>query len=118
MENKLNSLVIRLTEEQDIECVRPEKSAIALKECIDRNYVHVLFKKTGTELGIQLDRNKCKTENADFENSRGIISLIGGLILNYNKVKCFAEIDLSTCEGRGYLEPVSDIEYELMMPRE
>jgi len=115
MKKELNELVERLTKEHEVECARPEKTSEALKECIDRDYVHVMFKKTGTELGIQLDRRYCKFEEADFENSKGRVYLVGGLTLNYDKVKCIAEIDLSTCEGNGYLEPVSDEYYKEMM---
>lgn len=115
MEKKLNDLVERLTKEHDVECARPEKTAEALKECIERDYVHVLFKKTGTELGIQLDRRFCNFENADFKNAKGNVYLVGGLTLNYNKVRCIAEVNLATCEGKGYLEPVSDDDYTVMM---
>jgi len=115
MEKQLNELVERLTKEHEVECARPEKTAQALKECIDRDYVHVMFKKTGTELGIQLDRRFCKFDEADFENAKGSVSLVGGLTLNYDRVKCIAEVDLETCEGKGYLEPVNDQEYEEMM---
>ena len=112
---ELNELVKRLTKEHEVECARPEKTSKALKECIDRDYVHIMFKKTGTELGVQLDRRHCSFEQGDFENSTGSIQLTGGLTLNYDKVKCIAEIDLSICEGKGYLVPVSDEDYEIMM---
>ncbi len=115
MEKELNELVVRLTKEQEIECARPEKTAVALKECIDRDYVHVMFKKTGTELGIQLDRRYCNFEDADFENVKGKVQLVGGLTLNYDKVKCIVEVDLTTCEGKGKLESVNDEAYKEMM---
>jgi len=111
---QLNDLVERLTKEQDVECARPEKTAVALKECIDRDYVHVMFKATGTELGIQLYRQECKLD-ADYKNAKGKVHLTGGLTLNYDKVKCVADIDLSICEGKGYLVPVSDEEYKVIM---
>lgn len=113
----MNELVERLTKEQPVETARPEKTAKALKECIDRDYVHVMFKKTGTEVGIQLDRKDCKLDDGDYEKSTGAVHLVGGLILNYDKVKCVADIDLATCEGTGYLVPVSDEEYEEIMGR-
>lgn len=115
MEKQLNDLVERLISRQEIECCRPQKTAEALKQCIERNYVHVMFKKTGTELGVKLDRRHCKIENGDFVGAKGRILLVGGLTLNYEKVKCIAEIDLSNCEGTGSLEPVSDQDYEIMM---
>ena len=115
MENKkLNDLVERLTKEHDVECARPEKNAEALKECIDRDYVHVMFKETGTELGVQLYRAECNLD-ADYGNEKGKVHLVGGLTLNYDKVKCVADIDVSTCEGSGYLVPVGDEEYKEIM---
>jgi hypothetical protein len=113
----MNELVERLTKPQPVETARPEKTAKALKECVDRDYVHVMFKKTGTEVGIQLDRKDCKFDEGDFEKSNGAVHLVGGLILNYDKVRCVADIDLATCEGTGHLEPVSDEEYEQIMGR-
>ena len=111
---QLNDLVERLTKEHDIECARPEKNAEALKECIDRDYVHVMFKETGTELGVQLYRLESNLD-ADYVNALGKIHIVGGLTLNYDKVKCVADVDLSTCEGKGYLIPVSDDEYKEIM---
>ncbi|MGE5341947.1 MAG: MbtH domain protein [Candidatus Omnitrophota bacterium] len=111
----MNELVERLTKEQPVETARPEKTAKALKECVDRDYVHVMFKNTGTEVGVQLDRKDCKFSEGSFEKSEGAVHLVGGLILNYDKVRCIADIDLATCEGKGRLEPVSDEEFENMM---
>ena len=113
----MNELVERLTKEQPVETARPEKTAKALKECIDRDYVHVMFKNTGTEVGIQLDRRDCKFDEGNFEEAKGAVHLVGGLILNYDKVRCIADIDLTTCEGTGRLEPVSDEEYDELMGR-
>lgn len=113
----MNELVERLTKPQPVETARPEKTAKALKECVDRDYVHVMFKKTGTEVGIQLDRTDCKFDEGDFEKSTGAVHLVGGLILNYDKVRCTADIDLATCEGTGHLEAVGDEEYEKIMGR-
>jgi hypothetical protein len=114
-QKELNELVERLTKPQPVETARPEKTAKALKERIDLNYVHVMFKNTGTELGVQLDRENCKFDEGNFDDATGKVRIVGGLILNYDKVRCIADIDLSTCEGEGYLEPVSDEEYEKLM---
>lgn len=116
-QKELNELVVRLTKTQPVETARPEKTAKALKECVDRDYVHVMFKNTGTEVGIQLDRRDCRFNEGNFEAATGSVHLVGGLILNYDKVRCIADIDLSTCEGTGCLEPVSDEEYEKVMGR-
>jgi hypothetical protein len=117
MEKKIDELVKRLMKEQGVECSRPTKSSEALKKCVDRDFVHVMFKETHTELGVQLDKGQCKLSDANFEESVGKISLVGGLTLNYNKVKCIAEIDLANCEGVARLEPVSDEEYAEIMKK-
>ncbi len=116
MKKQLNDLVELLSKEQDIECSRPKKTIDSLKQCIDCNYVHIMFKSTGTELGVQLHLPDCLV-NADYQNEKGEVHLVGGLILNYDKVKCVADIDLSTCDGKGYLVPISDEEYEKIMRR-
>ncbi|MDQ1353186.1 MAG: hypothetical protein QG657_3492 [Acidobacteriota bacterium] len=112
---ELNELVVRLGKEQEVETARPEKTAKALKECIDRDYVHVMFKKTGTEVGVQLYRPDCRFDTGNFEESTGNVHIEGGLILNYDKVRVIADIDLTTCEGAGLMKPVEDDEYEHIM---
>jgi hypothetical protein len=114
MEKKFNELVERLIKKQDVECARPEKTAKELKNCIDRDYVHIMFKATGTEIGVKLYRPECKLDG-NYENGKGTVILTGGLTLNYDKVKCVAEIDLSTCKGKGNLILISDEEYKVIM---
>jgi uncharacterized protein YbdZ (MbtH family) len=88
--------------------LRPAKSAQALKDCIDLGYVHVKFVNTrgGTELGVRLDPHATDLGQADFARQSGTVHLVGGLTLNYVKVRCIADIDLTTLTGQGHLEPV------------
>lgn len=106
----MNELVQRLSEgEHPVEAsLRPEKTVTALKESIDRGYVHIKFTDTrgGTDLGVRLDREASNFNEADFEHQTGKVQLVGNLTLNYVKVRCIADIDLATLEGKGYLEPV------------
>ena len=90
--------------------LRPEGTAGLLKEAIDRNYVHIKFTDTkgGTELGVKLDHDACNFSEADFRNGSGTVHIEGGLTLDYVKVRCVAEIDLRTLEGRGHLVKVQD----------
>ena len=90
--------------------LRPEQSVQALKEAIDRGYVHVKFTGTrgGTELGVRLDAAACDVSRADFANQAGTIHLEGGLTLDYVKVRCIAEIDLTTLAGQGHLKIVEE----------
>jgi len=85
--------------------LRPEKSAKALQESIDRGYVHIKFTATkgGTELGVRLDTAACDFSRADFDTQTGTVHLEGGLTLDYVKVRCIADIDLTTLAGQGHL---------------
>jgi uncharacterized protein YbdZ (MbtH family) len=104
------SLVDRLCEgDHPVEVgLRPEKNVKLFKEAIDRNYVHIKFTKTrgGTELGVRLDREACDFNQANFNEASGAVHVEGNLTLDYVKVKCIADIDLATLEGKGHLERV------------
>lgn len=116
--NKLQerSLVDRLSEgDYPVEVsLRPERTVKRFKEAIDRDYVHIKFTKTngGTELGVRLDRDFCDFSKADFEKGSGAVHVEGQLTLDYVKVKCIADVDLSTLEGSGHLVPILSPSYE------
>lgn len=105
------SLVDKLCEgDHPVEvALHPERTVALLKEAIDRNFVRIKFTNTrgGTELGVSLNREACDFNGADFENGTGKIHVEGGLTLNYVKVRCVAEIDLPTLEGKGHLMKVA-----------
>jgi uncharacterized protein YbdZ (MbtH family) len=105
-----DNLVDRLCEGDHLieASLRPEKTVQALKESIDRGYVHIKFTNTqgGTELGVRLDPDRSDLSQADFAHHTGMVRLVGGLTLNYVKVRCVADIDLKTLTGQGHLEPV------------
>ena len=86
--------------------LRPEPTILALKECIDRKYIHVKFTGTrgGTELSFPLDLDHTNLAGADFENQRGRIRVAGSLTLNYVRVRCIADIELESLAGQGRLE--------------
>jgi uncharacterized protein YbdZ (MbtH family) len=104
------TLVERLCEgDHTVEvALRPERSAALFKEAIDREYVHIRFTQTrgGTELGIRLNQSASDFSAADFQNARGTAHVEGNLTLDYVKVKCIADIDLSTLTGTGRLAGV------------
>jgi len=79
-----------------------------LKQAIDRGYVLVKFTDTrgGTELGVRLDNVLTNLSDADFGQSTGTVHLAGNLTLNYVKVRCIADVDLATLQGKGHLEIV------------
>ena len=101
------SLVERLCEgDHPIEVIlRPERTVSLLREAIDRGYVHVKFNGTagGTELGLRLDCEKSVVPLATAESGQGTVHIEGNLTLDFVKVKCVADIDLNSMEGRGRL---------------
>jgi hypothetical protein len=109
----MSDLVQRLSTDTHpvIVSLRPTRSAAALKECVDRGYVLVKFTETrgGTELGVTLDPAATDLSGADFASAVGKVTLAGDLTLDYVPVRCIAEIDLSTLDGRGYLQPRAEI---------
>jgi hypothetical protein len=108
----MNDLVRRLSEgNHPVEIsLRPEKTVNALRAALDRDYVHVRFINTrgGTELGFRPDKKLSDLSRADFENQSGRITLTGNLTLDYEEVRCIAEIDLVTLEGLGHLRLIDD----------
>ena len=89
--------------------LRPEKTIQALQECLDRGFVHIHFPQTkgGTELGVKLNQNETDLSLANFEGQTGKVHLVGTLTLNYTKVRCIADIDLTTFSGQGHLEIIA-----------
>ena len=106
----MNKLVGILSPKSEVVFVRPERSAIALKESISREYVLVLFEKTNTEIGMHLIMDECMLE-ADFVQGKGIIQLVGILRLNFEPLKAVVQLDLSTCSGHGRLFEIHREEY-------
>jgi hypothetical protein len=105
----MDDLVQRLcVGDQEVEVsIRPETTAVAFKECIDRGYVHIRFTGTrgGTELGVTLDRDATDLRNASFEDASGSVDLVGRLTLNAVKVQCLAHIEVASLKGYGKLVP-------------
>ena len=85
--------------------LRPEKTAQVFKQRIDMGTVQVKFTGTkgGTELGIRLDRDAIDSSNADFDAGQGTVHIEGTVTLNYVPVRCIADINLSSFDGRGRL---------------
>ncbi len=103
----LDQLVERLLAKQPIEFESRTSNLEELKErLLDLKFVFITFPETkgGTELGINVDIDSTDTKNADFTKGTGNIYVVGTCELNYQKVRCIAEIDLSTKKGLGYLE--------------
>jgi uncharacterized protein YbdZ (MbtH family) len=90
--------------------LRPEKSVKRLQEALDRGFVHIKFTDTrgGTELGFELDRQASDLSGADFARATGRIHVEGELTLNYQKVRCVADLNLATLTGEGHLNRITN----------
>jgi hypothetical protein len=108
----VNELVKKLTQEQEVEAsLRPETNLENFKAALDRGYVHIKFPNTrgGTELGIRLDTEASDLAGGDFEAKSGSVKIVGGLILDYERVRFHGQIDLGTLRGTGRLEPLGEV---------
>lgn len=105
----MNDLVQRLSQgKHPVEVsLRPERTLQALQQAVSRGYVHVKFTGTrgGTELGIPIDHQRSDLRALDDPAAAGGITLVGALTLDYEPVRCIAQIDLATLRGHGRLEP-------------
>jgi uncharacterized protein YbdZ (MbtH family) len=86
--------------------LRPERTLAAFKERLDLGYIHVKFTDTrgGTELGLPIEKDALDLSSADLERGSGTVRLSGRLTLDYVNIRCVANIDVATLEGRGHLE--------------
>lgn len=104
----MNDLVRKLSEtDQSCEVsLRPVRTIDALRAAIARGYVHVKFTETrgGTELGFHLDPSLSDVRATETDGSGGTVVLCGELVLDYEKVRCVAKIDLKTLAGTGRLQ--------------
>lgn len=77
-----------------------------LEDRVNHGFVFVTFTETrgGTELGINLEKELCDFSKANVGQGKGSIKIVGTCELNYKKVRCRAEVDLSDRKGKGCLE--------------
>ena len=107
----MDELVQRLSEGDHPVIASRADSADELKKSIDRGYVLIKFTDTrgGTELGVRLDDAATDLATADFEQGTGTVHLAGNLTLNYVKVRCIADIDIASRQGKGHLEILEEV---------
>jgi hypothetical protein len=107
----MNELVQRLANgTHPIDFETRTKGLNEIKERLDNGFVFVTFTQTkgGTELGINIENALTNLSMADFKEGSGIIHVSGTCTLNYQKVRCTADIDLATLKGSGNLIPLDE----------
>ena len=77
---------------------------------IKDNFVLLLFPDTngGTELGVRLDRNESRVNEADLTTGTGVIYLVGQLTLDFQAVVLRAEIEVQRFAGQAWLEATAN----------
>jgi len=102
----MSNLVEKLAEGSHPVVVARYKDLEEFKQSIDRGFVLVKFTDTqgGTEIGFELNSSQSRTEDCDFDSGTGTVRLVGDLVLDFQKVRCIADIDIGEMEGEGRLE--------------
>jgi hypothetical protein len=109
----MNELVQRLSEgEHPVTVGGPQPSLEELqKRVTDMKYVFIKFTGTrgGTDLGVRVDSSATDLSHANFAQGSGTAHIEGTLTLNYVKIRCIADIDLSTLNGTGHLVVLEEV---------
>ena len=108
----INELVKRLSEgKHEVAIGQRNESYEEIQKRIEDGFIHIKFINTkgGTELGINVDLDNTQISESDFLNKSGLIHIEGTTNLNYNMVKCIADIDIATRKGNGYLQIIETI---------
>ena len=107
----INELVERLSKDKhEVVIGHRDEPYEEIKQRIEDGYIHIKFTQTkgGTELGINVDLNNTNVKELDFDKKKGLLHIEGTTNLNYNEVRCIADIDLATKKGEGYLKVVEE----------
>lgn len=109
----MNDLVMRLAEgDHPVAVGGPQPSLDEFRKRLEEiGYVFIKFTSTrgGTDLGVRVERASTDLSQADFRQGMGIVHIEGTLVLNYVKVRCVANIDLSTLHGTGHLVVLEEV---------
>ena len=107
----INELVERLSKgKHEVIIGYRDETPKEIKQRIEDGYIHIKFTQTrgGTELGINLDLNNTNLKDIDFDRKKGLLHIEGSTSLNYNTVKCIADIDLASRKGEGCLQLIEE----------
>jgi len=107
----INELVQRLSEgKHEVVIGHRDEPYAEIKQRIEDGYIHIKFTQTkgGTELGINVDLDNTNVKDLDFSKGEGTLHIEGTTNLNYNAVRCIADIDLATRKGEGCLQVIED----------
>jgi len=109
----MNELVQRLSEgDHPVTVGGPQPSLDEFKKRVEEmGYVFIKFTATqgGTDLGVRVDKDATDLSKANFDQATGTAHVEGTLTLNYVRVRCVADIDLATMDGKGHLVIIEEV---------
>jgi hypothetical protein len=111
----MDELTERLLETQPVIVGGRETSLEEFRDRLEKiGTVFIKFTGTrgGTDLGVTVDKEASDLTGGDFELGTGTVHVVGTLRLNYDPVRCVADIDLATLSGTGRLEIRDDSDDE------
>ena len=103
----INELVKRLSEgKHEVIIGYRGEDYEEIKQRIKDGFIYIKFTQTkgGTELGINVDYKLTCLKDANFELGKGHFQIVGICELDFQRVRCVADINLATRHGIGYLE--------------
>ncbi|SOD91584.1 MbtH family NRPS accessory protein [Streptomyces sp. Ag109_G2-15] len=103
------SLVSRLSaQEHPVELRLRDGEDLAL--IVARGHVRLYFPATqgGTELTVPVDRAASDLSAAEAGLGSGTVRVVGEFVLDYERVRCEATVELASLAGRGRLRPVPE----------
>jgi hypothetical protein len=108
----MNDLVERLQKEQEvaIDISSDREKSLLRASFLEYAHPHITFTKTGTTLGVPMNQSASDLSGADFEKMTGKVKVVGDFVLNYNKVRIHASVDLASGKGLGRLEYLGDFD--------
>ena len=104
----INELVKRLsTNRHEVILGSRDESDEEIKQRIRDGYIHIKFTQTkgGTELGVEIDLKNTNIKELDMD-IKSLFHIEGITNINYNSVRCIADIDFETRKGEGYLQVI------------
>lgn len=109
----MSELVRRLSEgDHNVTIGGPKPSLEEFRKRVeDVGYVFIKFTGTrgGTDLGVRVDKSTTNLKLANFNQHTGSAHVEGTLTLDYTKVRCIADIDLATLNGKGHLIALKEV---------
>lgn len=101
----MKTLVVNLEKPQHVVNGGNSTCIEDLKRQIEKGSVFIKFTETQgqTDLCITLDKENSDLSQLEFSNANGMVHLEGESILNFEKVRCVADISLDNLEGVGSL---------------